>query len=62
VVVGLIQTFTRDGFDIRRQALSLLSNGDLGRIQIANFLIASILTVAFATGMRRVWSDGRGGV
>lgn len=62
VVVGLIEAFIRDGFDIRRHMLSLLSNGDLRWIQIANFLIAGILTVAFATGMRRVWPDGRGGV
>ena len=33
-VVGLIQMLIRDGFDVRRHALSLLSNGDLGRIQI----------------------------
>lgn len=52
--VGLTQAATREGFDIRHHALSLLSNGPLGWIQIANFLIAGTLVVAAATGLRRV--------
>jgi Protein of unknown function (DUF998) len=39
ILVGLLQAFTRDGFDLRRHPLSLLSNGDLGWIQIANFIV-----------------------
>ena len=38
VVVGLLQVLLREGFDIRRHALSLMSNGDLGWIQIASFI------------------------
>jgi hypothetical protein len=30
IMVGLLQAFTREGFDLRRHPLSLLSNGDLG--------------------------------
>ena len=58
--VGL-QALVRDGFDIRRHAASLLSNGDLGWIQITNFVVAGLLTVAAAIGVRRVLRTGRGG-
>ncbi|HKZ68736.1 MAG TPA: DUF998 domain-containing protein, partial [Anaerolineales bacterium] len=51
--VGLVQAFTRPGFDITRHALSLLSNGDLGWIQITNFVITGLLVIAGAVGMRR---------
>ena len=39
ILVGLGQILTREGFDMRRHPLSLLSNGELGWIQIANFLL-----------------------
>ena len=45
----------------RRHALSLLANGDLGWIQVANFLIAGVLVIAGAIGARRVQHAGRGG-
>ncbi len=61
VVVGLIQALTRDGFELGRHPLSLLSNGDLGWIQIINFLVTGLLTVACAVGMRWVLQPGRGG-
>jgi hypothetical protein len=61
VVVALIQLLTRDGFDIRRHPLSLLSVGDQGWVQIANFVAAGVLCVAFAVGMRRVLHPGRAG-
>jgi hypothetical protein len=50
-VVGLIQMLVRDGFDIRRHALSLLSNRDPGWSQVANFLLAGLLVggAVFAT-------------
>ncbi len=54
IVVALLQVLTRDGFDLRRHPLSLLSLGDLGWIQIANFVVAGLLSVAFAVGLRRV--------
>ncbi|WP_246238660.1 DUF998 domain-containing protein [Acrocarpospora corrugata] len=60
VGAGLIQLFIRDGFDITRHPLSLMSNGELGWIQIANFLLTGLLTVAGAIGMRRALHPGRG--
>jgi hypothetical protein len=60
-IVGLAQAFTRPGFDLTRHALSLLSNGDLGWIQIGNFLLTGLLFVACAVGMREVMRGSRGG-
>ncbi|GAA0839525.1 DUF998 domain-containing protein [Streptosporangium amethystogenes subsp. fukuiense] len=61
IVLVLIQDYTRPGIDPRRQPLSLLSLGDLGWIQIGNFVLTGVLYVAFAAGMRRVLGSGRGG-
>lgn len=61
LAVGLIQAFTRAGFDLGRHPLSLLSLGALGWIQIANFVVAGLLSVAFAVGLRRLLHPGRGG-
>src|SRR5262249_17268469 len=52
ILVGLAQMLTREGFDFRRHALSLLSNGEFGWIQIANFLVSGILVIAGAVGCR----------
>jgi hypothetical protein len=60
-IVGVLQMFIRPGFDIRRHALSLLSNGDLGWIQITNFLVTGLLVIAGAIGMRRVLRGSQGG-
>jgi hypothetical protein len=60
IVVGLVQMLTRDGFDPTRHPLSLLSLGELGWIQLANFVVAGLLFVASAVGMRRVLHPGRG--
>jgi len=61
LIVGLAQALTREGFDMRRHALSLLSNGDLGWIQIGNFLLSGILVIAGAVGLRRRLRGSRGG-
>lgn len=60
-VVGLVQAFTRPGFDLTRHALSLLENGDLGWIQISSFLLTGLLFIACAVGMRRTMRGSRGG-
>ncbi|WP_165984311.1 DUF998 domain-containing protein [Streptomyces sp. YIM 98790] len=57
--VAAAQVLTRDGFDLARQPLSLLSLGELGWIQIANFVVAGLLSVAGAAGLRRVLAPGR---
>jgi len=52
--VSLVQAATREGFDITRHPLSALSDGSLGWLQITNFLVCGVLTVAGAVGLRRV--------
>jgi hypothetical protein len=60
-VVGSIQMLVRDGFDIGRHPLSLLSIGDLGWLQIASFSICGLLITAdVAALMRRVLRGSRG--
>ncbi|WP_433416050.1 DUF998 domain-containing protein [Microtetraspora malaysiensis] len=59
--VSLAQAATREGFDLIRHPLSALSNGSLGWLQIANFLVAGLLTVAGATGLRRAMRGTPGG-
>jgi hypothetical membrane protein len=54
IVVVVLQMLTRDGFDISRHPASMLSNGDQGWVQIANFLVSGLLFVAFAVGLRRL--------
>jgi len=54
VVLGWGQAFTREGFDPARHPLSLLSNGPLGWIQIANFVVTGLMVIACATAMRNV--------
>jgi hypothetical protein len=61
MAVYLGQAFTRPGFDITRHTASVLSNGDLGWIQVANFLVCGVLSIAAAIGMRRALRTGRGG-
>jgi hypothetical protein len=61
IVVALAQAFTRSEFDLARHPLSLLSLGDLGWIQIANFVVAGLLFTACAVGMRRVMDRSSGG-
>lgn len=59
--VVLAQMLARPGFDLRRHAISLLSLGDLGWIQVVNFIVAGTLLVAGSLGMRRALNGGRGG-
>ncbi|TCC52158.1 DUF998 domain-containing protein [Kribbella pittospori] len=62
VGASLVEAFTRDGFDITWHPISLLSLGELGWIQITNFVVSGLLYVASAAGMRRALSAGRGSV
>jgi hypothetical protein len=61
VVVSLVQVLTREGYDPTRHALSLLSNGEFGWIQITNFLVTGLLVIACAVGMRQILHGGCGG-
>jgi hypothetical protein len=60
-LVIVVQAFTRAGFDLRRHPLSLLSLGDAGWIQIANFTLTGLLTFMCASGMRRFLRGGSAG-
>lgn len=57
----LIQMIIRPGFDITRHAASVLSLGDLGWIQVTNFIVSGALVIAGAIGMRRALHPGRAG-
>jgi len=60
LVVGLIEAFTRPGFDIRRHDLSLLANGDLGWIHVTLLIVSGLLVIAGAVGMSRTLASGPG--
>ncbi|MDX3000630.1 DUF998 domain-containing protein [Kribbella solani] len=62
VVTFLLEgAFKGSGYDALRHPVSSLELGSHGWIQVANFLVAGVLTIAFATG---VWRSGHrsGGV
>lgn len=61
LTVALVQILTRDGFDMRRHAVSLLSNGDMGWVQISSFMLSGVLVIAGALGARRLLHGRRGG-
>src|SRR5262249_8561495 len=52
-VVALIEGVTRTGYDPIRLPISLLSPGELGWMQVANFLVFGALEIAFAIGLAR---------
>ncbi|MFJ9823789.1 DUF998 domain-containing protein [Streptomyces sp. NPDC101160] len=61
LAAGLAQGLTRDGFDFTRNALSQLSLGDLGWIQVTAFLLTGPLVIAGAIAIRRALRDTPGG-
>jgi hypothetical protein len=61
MVVALVQSFTRPGFDLRRHAISMLSLGDLGWIQVTDFVASGLLFLALAVGVRRALHPGPAG-
>lgn len=60
VVLALVQAFTREGFDFVRHAASQLSLGDLGWIQIGNFILTGLLYIALGVGLRHTLTSGIG--
>jgi hypothetical protein len=54
--MSLAQVATRDGFDLMRHPLSLLSTGSLGWLQIANFVVAGALMVVGAGSLEGRWA------
>lgn len=61
ILAVLVQDYVRAGFDPRRDMLSLLSLGGVGWIQIANFVVAGVLNVLYAVGLRRQLRGMTGG-
>ena len=49
----LLEGATRPGYNAMRHPLSLLALGDLGWVQSVNFVVAGLLTLAFAFGLRQ---------
>jgi Protein of unknown function (DUF998) len=62
VVVLLIEGATRPGYSAWHNYGSSLSLGDLGWMQITNFLVCGLLALGFAIGLRQVFRTGRGSV
>jgi hypothetical protein len=60
VVTAGVQAATRHGFSLSHQPLSMLSLGDLGWIQITNFVLAGLLSLAFSVGAKRRLATGPG--
>ncbi|THV26769.1 DUF998 domain-containing protein [Glycomyces paridis] len=62
VTATLVQAATREGFDPVVHPLSMLSLSELGWIHIANFVIAGLLALAGAFGLRAALTEGPGRV
>lgn len=56
----LVEGATRSGYDPLRHPVSSLALGDYGWMQTANFIVAGLLTLAFAVGVRRVFRPPEG--
>lgn len=56
-----LQLALRPGYDIRTQPISFLALGELGWIQVANFLLTGALALAGALGLRRALRGQHGG-
>jgi hypothetical protein len=54
LALGLIQAFTREGFDLARHPLSVLANGAGGWVQTANFVLTGLMVIAAAAGFWRM--------
>lgn len=60
VLAFLVEGATRPGYDAFRTFVSQLSLGPDGWTQIANFVLTGVLFIAFAFGLRRRLTPGRG--
>jgi hypothetical protein len=61
ILTLLIEDYTRPAYDPRTMVLSLLSLGDWGWVQIANFALAGVLNLLYAVGLWRRLHPGRAG-
>lgn len=58
--VVLLEGVTRPGYNALHRFSSELSLGEYGWIQITNFIVAGVLALCFAVGLRRALRTGRG--
>ena len=61
ILTVLVQDYTRPDFDPRIYPLSMLSLGDWGWVQMANFALAGVLNLVYAVGLWRSLHPGRAG-
>lgn len=59
IIIGAIEILIRPGFDMRVNALSQMTLGDLGWIQVVNFIVAGLLVLAASYGIRKALSVDR---
>ncbi|MGW6932910.1 DUF998 domain-containing protein [Lentzea sp. NPDC054927] len=62
VIVLLLDSLTRPGYNPLHHFGSELANGDRGWLMIANFVTAGTLTICFAFGLRSLLRPGRGAI
>lgn len=61
LVSGVILALTRDGFDLTRHALSLLTVGEGGWLQVLNFVLTGTMVIIAGWGLlRAIKGPGRG--
>lgn len=60
IVTFFVEGATRANYDPLRHPVSALALGDLGWMQDVNFIVAGLLTLAFAAGLRRALRPGKG--
>lgn len=58
--LAAVQLALRPGYDIRTQPISFLALGELGWIQVANFVLTGALALAGALGLRHALRGQRG--
>jgi Protein of unknown function (DUF998) len=61
ILSALAQAATRPGYDLTRHPISVLSNGNLGWVQISTFLVTGALTLGYAVAARRILRGGPAG-
>ena len=62
VLVFLVEGASRASYDPLRHPVSSLALGPSGWTQSLNFVVAGLLTLAFAFGLKRVLRPGKGSV
>jgi hypothetical protein len=59
-ILWIIESFTRADYNPLRHPVSSLALGDFGWMQVVNFIVAGLLMIAFALGLRLALRSQRG--